>query len=144
MTETTKKKKFDDEFAINDKESCAKAIRNGGIAAMISATITGIFSVAGLFINSSDAKLNYLLDPWMLIDVALIIVLAIFIFRKSRAAATIMVIYFIGCKILIWSDLGSLTGWPVALILIVYYVNAMKGTYIWHSKYREVLDPENG
>lgn len=138
MSTDTKKKSFWGSLAITDQESCAKAIKNGGVAAMISAAITGVFAVSAFFTASSDKNLNYLLDPWLLVDVVLIIVLGIFIFRKSRVAATLMVIYFVGSKLLIWIAMGEPKGLLTTIIFLLFYVNAMRGTYIWHSKYREV------
>lgn len=112
---------------------CTKAIKNGGIAAMISAAITGGFAIAGFFTNSSSNDLNYFLDPWILVDAVLIVVLGIFIFRKSRVAATLMVIYFVGSKLLMWAEMGEPKGLPMTIIFLLFYVTAMRGTYIWHA-----------
>ena len=137
MSTDTVKKSFWGSFAITDRESCAKAIRNGGIAAMISAAISCAFALSGFFKSSSDKGLNYLLDPWVLLDAVLIVVLGIFIFRKSRIAATLMVVYFAGSKLLMWAETGEPKGLLVTLIFLLLYVTAMRATYIWHSKYRE-------
>ena len=135
MDSKIEKKSFFNSFEINDKESCTKAIKNGGIAAMISATITALFGVAGLFTSSDNEEIKYYLDPWILVDSFLIVVLGFFIFRKSRVAATLMVIYFAGGKLISWYDLGKATGLLMSLIFFAYYFNAMRGTYIWHSTY---------
>jgi len=132
------KKSFLDNFRIQDKESCAKAIKNGGTAAMVSAGITSIFGIAGFFTKADSKDLGYLLDPWIFVDVALIIVLGIFIYRKSRIASTLLVVYFVGAKIEMWYELGNPSGLPMAIIWFLLYVTAMRGTYIWHSKYRTV------
>lgn len=135
MDTKTEKKSFLNSFEINDKGSCAKAIKNGGIAAMISAAITTLFGIAGLFTNSDNAEIKYYLDPWILVDGLLIVVLGFFIFRKSRIAATLMVIYFAGSKIISWYELGKPTGLLMSIIFFAYYFTAMRGTYIWHSTY---------
>ena len=135
MNTNKEKKSFFDSFKINDSESCAKAIKNGGIAAMISAAITTVLGIAGLFTSSDNAEMKYYLDPWILVDSFLIAVLGFFIFRKSRVAATLMVIYFAGGKIISWYDLGKPTGLLMSLIFFAYYFTAMRGTYIWHSTY---------
>ena len=140
MTEKSKKKSFFDAFKIEDRDSCIKAIKNGGIAAMISAGITAIFGVAGFFTASENQDLNYFLDPWILIDVAFIVILGIFIFRKSRVASTLLVIYFVSAKALLWYELGKPTGLFISIIFLLYYVAAMKGTYIWHSTYRNITE----
>ena len=137
MSTTVQKKSFWDNFSIKDRESCAKAIRNGGIAAMISAAITSIFGIAGFFTNSAKQDLNYFLDPWTLIDVVLIVMLGLFVFRKSRIAATLLVVYFVSGKLIMWAELGKPTGLIMSLIFFLYYVTAMRGTYIWNSRFRD-------
>jgi hypothetical protein len=124
-------------FKITDRESCEKAIRNGGVAALISACITAIFGIVGFFTQSSNADMNYLLDPWILLDVILIMVLAIFIFRKSRVASTLLLIHFVVSKAIMWIDLEAPKGIILSIIFFLYYVKAMRGTYIWNSKYHE-------
>jgi hypothetical protein len=66
-----------------NKEDAEKAIKNAWIAGIISGVITllAIFFLAGI-------------DLFNLIDVALIFGLAFGIYKKSRAAAVIMLIYF--------------------------------------------------
>lgn len=139
---TDKKKGFWSSFEITDRESCEKAIRNGGIAALVSAAITAILGVLGFFTQSSNADLNYLLDPWILLDVGLIVVLAIFIFRKSRVASTLLLVYFVASKLIMWIDLGAPKGFLVAMIFLLYYFTAMRGTYLWNSTYRDVAVQE--
>jgi hypothetical protein len=126
-------------FEIKDRVSCERAIRNGGMAGLISAALTGLFAVAGVFVRSSDPKLRYVMDPWSLVDVALIAVLAGYVFRKSRVASTLLVVYFALNKIVMWVDLGtSAAGLILPIVFMLYYVTAMRGTYLWHSKYRDV------
>ena len=143
MSSNINKKSFWDSFKINDQESCAKAIRNGGIAAMISAVITGVFGIAGFFTSSTDKDLNYFLEPWILVDAIFVVVLGIFVFRKSRIASTLLVIYFVGAKLIMWFELGTAKGLFMAIIFFLYYVTAMRGTYIWHSKYRNITTKTN-
>ncbi len=144
MATGNKKKSFWGSFAITDRGSCAKAIRNGGIVALISAAITTVFGVIGIFTQSSDKNLNYFLDPWILADVVLIVILAIFIFRKSRIAATLLLIYFVGSKAIMWIELGKPKGVVVSIIFFLYYFTSMRGTYLWHSKYRDIPNGASG
>ncbi len=134
---TQNRNSFFSGFKIEDKPSCAKAIKNGGIAAMLSAAITGMLGIAGLFTKSDDQRLSYLLDPWVLVDAGLIVVLGFFVFRKSRIASTLLFIYFIISKLLMWFELGKPSGLVVSIIFFLYYLTAMRGTYIWHSTYQK-------
>ena len=131
---------FKEEFELKDQRSCEKAIKSGGIVALISAAITLAFALFSFFTTSENKSIQYLLDPWILIDVVLIIILAIFIFKKSRTAATLLLIYFIAGKAMMWYELGELRGLGISLIFLAFYFNAMRATYIWHSKYKNKSD----
>jgi hypothetical protein len=138
MIEAKKKKSLFDSFIINDRKSCGNAIKNGGIAAMISAIITGVFSVSGFFTTSSNKALAYMLDPWGIFDAILCLILAILIFRKSRVASTLLVLYFAASKAIIWYDTGKFPGY-FGIIFFLFYITAMRGTFIWHSTYKDIL-----
>ncbi|HQR20385.1 MAG TPA: zinc ribbon domain-containing protein [Burkholderiaceae bacterium] len=120
---------------MEDRASCEKAIRNGAFAAMISAVLAAGFGLAGFFTSSTNATLNYLLDPWILLDVVLLVVLAVFVLRKSRVAATLLVVYFVAAKLMMWAELGKATGLPMTIIFLYFYANAMRGTFKWHTQY---------
>lgn len=143
MNEQPAKKSFTDAFKVEDQESCEKAIKNGGIAAMISAAMTGAMSAASLFTASEDKALSYLMNPLNFFDAALLVVLGIFVFRKSRTASTILFIYFVAAKALMWSELGKPTGVFVSLIFFLFYFTAMRATYIWHSQYKNALSHQS-
>lgn len=128
-------------FKINDADSCKKAIRNGGIAAMISASVTTIFGIIGFFnVNTSNSELNYYLDPWILLDAGLFVFLGIFVFKKSRIASTLLLVIYLFGKISSSIELGTMRGAFMTLIFVLYFFTAMRATYLWHSKYKEEAD----
>ncbi|WP_308367233.1 MULTISPECIES: hypothetical protein [unclassified Microbulbifer] len=137
MSMGAKKKSLLDAFSITDRRSCEKAIRNGGIAAMVSAGITAIFAGLGFITSSSSKNLAYLLDPWLTVDVALIVILGIFILRKSRVASILMLLYFVTSKGIMWYDMGKPQGLFMSAIFFLFYFTAMRGTYIWHKSYKD-------
>jgi hypothetical protein len=122
-------------FSLPDQASCETAIRNGGIVALISAAIGLAFGAAGFFTSSENKALNYLLDPWILLDAALMVLIGIFVLRKSRVAATLIVIYFIAAKVMMWIELQSAPGLPISLVVLYFYVTAMRATFKWHAQY---------
>jgi uncharacterized membrane protein len=124
-----------DAFLIHDRESCKKAIRNGGIAALIVGGISAAFGVTGVFWQSENERLNDFLDPWMLLDGILVLVLAIFVFLRSRTASTMLVVYYAGVKIVTWIELGTMQGLVVSIIVLGFLFSAMRGTFLWHSEY---------
>jgi hypothetical protein len=125
-----------DQFSIADRSSCEKAIRNGGIAAMVSAGLTALLATVGIFTTSNNPTLSYYLDPWSLVDAALIVVLGIFIFRKSRTAATLMLAYFVVSKGIQWYDMGKPSGTIMSILFFMFYFSAMRATYAWHKTYK--------
>lgn len=138
MAGKKKKASFNDQIKMDTQELCEAAIKSGWIAALISLGFTLIFSSIGFFTQSDNETLNYFLDPWLMIDVVLIGIMAFFIYRKSRTAATLMFLYFLLSKLIQWYDLGSVQGLPVSLIFMYFYFNAMRGTFLWHSKYKNL------
>lgn len=131
-----KKDSPDSVYVLGTKEACEKAIKYGWIAAVIAASITFIFAILGFFIHSDNPTIQYAFDPLLLIDAVLIAVLAVFIFRKSRVAATLLFIYFVASKIMIWMDTHSFSGGILAVLFIFLFGNAARATFIWHSKYK--------
>jgi hypothetical protein len=132
-------------FQISDKDSCAQAIRTGGYAAAISAGLTALVGVLGLLVKIPDSSLGIFLDPWIIVDAVFAAILASFIFRKSRFAATIMFMYFIASKIIIFLQLSEMRSDPrsgptnplLLIFLGIAYFNAMRATYLWHRLYRK-------
>lgn len=138
MPSSKKKTSFFSDLRIRDRESCEKVIRNGGIVAMICAGIVAIFVGFGLFGNPTINDFDYVLDPWNTVDVVVIVVMGIFVFRKSRVASTLLVIYFVTSKAIMWTEMNKVSGpgFLMALVVFAYYMAAMRGTYIWHSTYK--------
>ncbi|MEL7313897.1 MAG: hypothetical protein AAFN08_02980 [Cyanobacteria bacterium J06559_3] len=124
-------------FDLSTSDACIKAIRNGGVAAMISAGLTAIFATIGLFIGASveDDPLGYILNPFLYIDVVVAVILGIFIFRRSRIAATIMFLYFIVSQVSAVVAIQRPPGF-LAIIFFILYLQAMRATYKWHKDFR--------
>lgn len=128
-----KAKKFTD---LTSAEGCERAISYGWILALISAGFSIIVIVIGLITASEDETFIYLSDPWSLFDVVFFIALAFFVRKKSRAAATTLFIFFVIGKLLAWYTLGTVQGLPVTLIFAYVHFNAMRATFVWHSKFK--------
>ncbi|MGD8559546.1 MAG: hypothetical protein PVG89_01400 [Gammaproteobacteria bacterium] len=109
-------------------EDVLKKIRNGWVAAVISGGITLLITVAAMY----GADFTGFGGPELIIDVVLIFVLAYGIYKKSRVAATFMLVYFIFSKIIIWSETGQFNGIILALVFLYFYTQAMIGTFQYH------------
>ena len=142
MSKEKSKPTFREQLKLATPETCIAAIKNGWVAGLISIGLTLIMVLVGMYSNSENTTLVYYADPMMLADIALMIVMVFFIHKKSRIAATCMFLYFVLSKYIQWTDLGSVQGLPMALIFTLFYFNAMRGTYVWHSKYKDLESGE--
>lgn len=112
-------------------EEAIQACKNGAIAAFISATLTvGVM----LFAMASNVagELQYFDDPLIIIDALLIVGCAIGMLRKSRAAAVIILVYFIFAKIVIAMETGQASGLGVAFVFLYFYGKAVQGAFTYH------------
>ena len=107
-------------------------IKSAWIAALVSAGMTFLLVLAAIF-----GKPILGITAWELIDVTLILGLAFGIYKKSRACAVIMLIYFIYAKIFLTISTGTMTGLPVALVFIYFYWQGVAGTFAYHKWKKE-------
>jgi hypothetical protein len=103
-------------------------IRNATIAACISGAITLLFSLLAI---AGTSIMGY--TPWELVDAALVAGLAFGIYKKSRACAIIILVYFVGSKIYLMIETGKPSGLLVAAIFVYYYVKGVQGTFQYHK-----------
>jgi hypothetical protein len=109
-------------------EDIAKDIRNGVIAGCISGGLTLIVT---LMTMGSTEIMG--LSVWSLIDVALIFGLTFGIYRKSRVAAILMLVYFVISKILQIADTGKASGLLLAIAFVYCYARAVMATFRYHD-----------
>jgi serine/threonine-protein kinase len=111
-----------------DQEQAEKAIKTAWSAGIISGVLTLIVTIVAMAGHSfmGFSALN-------LLDVAMIAGLTFGIYRKSRTCAVLMLVYFIGSKLLIWSETKSAAGLPMALIFSWFFYQGIRGTFAWHG-----------
>jgi hypothetical protein len=115
-----------------DRSEAIKATKNGAIAACISGTLTlGIVLVA-IFSNSNGA-IRLWNDPSNFFDIILIFGCAYGIYKKSRASAIILFVYFIISKIFIGIETGKLSGIGLGLVFLYFYGKAIQGSFVFHK-----------
>jgi hypothetical protein len=123
-------------FQIGDRDSCVKAIRNGGIVALVSGGLSAVLGIAGFLIEAPHSALRPLLDPWNLVDAGIVLLLAALVLRKSRVAAALLVLHFVMAKVIMWRAAGRPTGFILTVLIFLFYVTALRGTLLWHTRYR--------
>ncbi len=112
-------------------EAVRKQIKSAWVAGCVSGVLTlGVTLVA----ISGTAILG--LDAWSLFDVPLIFGLSYGIYRRSRACAVLMLLYFIASKITFIVQTGQANGILMAFVFAYFYWQGVVGTYA----YRKLLE----
>ena len=117
-------------------EDVRKQIKQAWAAGLVSAAITllvTLLAMSGIKIMSFSA--------WELIDVALILGLTYGIYRKSRACALLMLVYFLISKALLFAQDSKPNGIVMSLIFGYCYVQGVRGTFAYHKHIRQALAP---
>ena len=96
-----------------------KAITVGWVTALISASITAV--------------LAFVVNIYLLVDSVLISVLAYFLYRKSRTAGVLLVLFFIAGKIFQYITEGTIRGFLIAAIVFIIYFRATMATFEYHK-----------
>ena len=123
-----------------NKSEAIRATRNGAIAACVSAAVTVVVAVIAI---STDAggKLAFFNDPFVFLDIALVLGCAFGMYRKSRVASVLLFVYFIASKIIVHAETQSYGGIGVALVFLYFYGRAVLGSFRYHQLEKE-QDPD--
>ena len=117
-----------------------KQIRN----ACIAGTISGVLTLLVTLISASGIDIPGLdFDLWNLFDVLLIFGLTFGIYNKNRVCAVLMFVYFVGSKVLMWQESGSVSGLGMAALFGYFFLQGILGTFAYHRKH-ETTHKEHG
>lgn len=119
-----------------NKSEAIKAIKNGAIAACISAAMTVIIVLIAIN-TDAEGKLALFNDPANFIDVVLILACAFGMYKKSRAASVLIFIYFLSAKIIISIETQAYAGLWMALVFLYFYGKAIQGSFMYHKLEKE-------
>jgi len=111
-----------------DTEGPDKAIKQAWAAGIASGVITLLVVIAAM---SGFQFMDF--SVWNLLDVGLIFLLSFGVYKKSRTAALFLLIYFIGSKILIFSEGGKLAGLGGAIIFGWFFLQGVRGTFAYKA-----------
>lgn len=115
-----------------NREEAIKSTKNGAIAACISGVLTLGIVLTAIFSNSSGA-ISIWNDPSNFIDIAVIFACAYGVYKKSRAAAIILLLYFILSKLIIGIETGKASGIGMAIVFLYFYGKAIQGSFVFHK-----------
>lgn len=103
--------------------------------------LTATFSIVGFYKSSSDATLNYLLDPWMLIDVFLMVLFTFYLYKRKLWAPIALVVHQLLGLVVLYIDLGQFPG-AIAIFKLVLFVGAIRAIH-FINKNTEIINIEN-
>lgn len=127
-------------FDISSRVGCESAMRNGAICLFLGAALLGWFVLMAYWGDpightEFDARIQAMRSPQQLINVVVYAVLGVFVYRRSRLAATCAVLYWVA--LVIWQslELGRLSLNIVSAFILALLVVAMAASYQWHRLY---------
>jgi hypothetical protein len=110
--------------------SVYRNIKNAWICCLVSAAITlavTLFSVYG-----SSNRLGF--NLWNLLDVALLLGFAFGIYKKSRTCAVLLLVYFLGSKIMMIVEHGlGGAGGILGMVFLIMFWKGVSGTFEYHQ-----------
>lgn len=100
----------------------------------------GIISILLTMIYATGAGFAHV-DPWAWIEIVVIFVLSFGIYRKSRLSAILLLLFYVGSRVIFWIDEQTLIGIPMALVFGYFFLQGVRGTIDIHrlqdeSEYR--------
>jgi len=127
-----------------NKEKAIGWIQESFYAAIFVLVITAGATIYSILSNTTEGTFR-LWNDWSIIgDIAIIIVLAFFIKRKSRFAASTILIYFLISKIMLFSaDLNNfrISSIITSLIIIFFFARGAYATFVYH-KLERIENPD--
>jgi hypothetical protein len=111
-------------------EEITKKIKTAYTAAIVSGCLTLLLVLISVFAGSI-ANMN----AWGLVDVVLIFGLAYGVYRKSRTAAVILLVYFVLAKIymLVSAPAFGASGLVMGAVFAYFYYQGVVGTFQYHG-----------
>jgi uncharacterized membrane protein YfhO len=115
-----------------DLESARKACKSAAVGAFIVAGLTAIVAAISLGGSTIIAGIN----GWAFLDAGIFALLGLFVWRCSRVAAVITLAMFILERVMMMAQNG-IAGFPVALILLYYFIVGVRGAFAYHRMQSE-------
>jgi len=123
-----------------DIDKAESKVKGAWMAGVASGTVTLVFTLVAMKKNVWDFTISNLGD------VLLIYTAAFGIYRKNRACAILMLVYFLVAKVLIWMRLAMITDLPEVVwvgyllfsaLFFYFFFEGLRGTFAWHRLERE-------
>jgi hypothetical protein len=127
-------------FDFTSQAGCERAMRNGAIGLFAFALLSGYMGFTAFWGSPTgsaelDARLGSMRDPWLFVNAVVYAVLGVFVYRRSRAAATLAVLYVVAVAIARWLVLGRVPLNIFHLFFLALLAMAMAASFQWHRRY---------
>ena len=116
-------------------EQANTAIRIAWKMSLISIGVT----IALTFVYASGGSLAQV-DWWNWVDIVLMLALTYGVYKKHRASAVTLFVYYVVGKIYIWIFSGAIIGLPVAAIFAYFFFRGIQGVFAYHRLQSGVED----
>lgn len=127
-------------FDVSSRVGCERAMRNGAICLLLVAVVSGYMGSMALWGTPTgsaelDARLESIRDPWVPIHAVVYAILGMLVYRRSRAAATIAVLYYVALVLVESLALGRIALNIFRIFLLALLVMAVAASFQWHRLY---------
>ena len=109
-------------------EDIRKKMKGAWVAAAVSGSLTFAITLVAM---SGTPILGF--SAWELLDVGFIFGLAFGIYKRSRACAVAMLVYFVISKIIFLVESGKPSGVVMSVIFIYYFWQGVSATFAYHK-----------
>ncbi|MEZ4590399.1 MAG: hypothetical protein R3D55_04560 [Chloroflexota bacterium] len=94
---------------------------------MVSILITGMLTL----VYASGGSLA-MVDWWNWVDMVLMLALTFGLYKKHRASAVTLFVYYVVGKIYVWIIYGVFLGVPIAAVFAYFFFRGIQGVFAYH------------
>ncbi|WP_298445766.1 hypothetical protein [uncultured Ferrimonas sp.] len=102
-----------------------KIVKVAVYVSLFIAIFTASFAIAGLYQTSSDTTWQYIMDPWSLFDVFLMLIFTYFLYKRKLWASICIVVHQVLNLVIIYLDLGRFPG-AIAMFKLILFISAIR------------------
>lgn len=113
-----------------DLAKAQSRVKTASVLAAISASLTTLFALLGFFVTDVQGALATYLDPWLLIDAAVLWGLALLMYQRSLAGSVFMIVYWSLNIVIAFMTLSGTPGLLVKVYFLYHFINGARGAYI--------------
>lgn len=116
-------------------EQANTAIRTAWKMSLISIGVTAALTL----VYASGGTLAQI-DWWNWVDIVLMLALTFGVYKKHRASAVTLFVYYVVGKIYIWIFSGAIIGLPIAAIFAYFFFRGIQGVFTYHRLVNDMED----